>query len=106
LQHSGSRGRQISEFEASLVYKVSSRTARVIQRNPVSKNKTNKTKNKQTNKKKQKRKKKERKENKVWKIQHFFPFQATHSPLPVRSPSATASSSSPTPFPILWKHSP
>jgi hypothetical protein len=27
--------RQISEFEASLVYKVSSRTARAIQRNPV-----------------------------------------------------------------------
>jgi hypothetical protein len=40
----GGRGRQISEFEASLVYKVSSRTARAIQRNPVSKNK--KTKNK------------------------------------------------------------
>jgi hypothetical protein len=34
----GGRGRQISEFEASLVYKVSSRTARAIQRNPVSKN--------------------------------------------------------------------
>jgi hypothetical protein len=33
----GGRGRQISEFEASLVYKVSSRTARSIQRNPVSK---------------------------------------------------------------------
>ena len=32
------RGRWISEFEASLVYKVSSRTARDIQRNPVSKN--------------------------------------------------------------------
>jgi hypothetical protein len=32
----GSRDRQISEFEASLVYKVSSRTARDIQRNPVS----------------------------------------------------------------------
>jgi hypothetical protein len=32
------RGRRISEFEASLVYKVSSRTARAIQRNPVSKN--------------------------------------------------------------------
>jgi hypothetical protein len=31
----GGRGRQISEFEASLVYKVSSRTARAIQRNPV-----------------------------------------------------------------------
>jgi hypothetical protein len=35
----GGRGRQISEFEASLVYKVSSRTARAIQRNPVWKNK-------------------------------------------------------------------
>jgi hypothetical protein len=34
------RGRQIFEFEASLVYKVSSRTARATQRNPVSKNKT------------------------------------------------------------------
>jgi hypothetical protein len=37
-QHSGGRGRQISEFEASLVYKVSSRTVRAIQRNPVLKN--------------------------------------------------------------------
>jgi hypothetical protein len=35
----GGRGRRISEFEASLVYKVSSRTARAIQRNPVSKKK-------------------------------------------------------------------
>jgi hypothetical protein len=43
----GSRGRRISEFEASLVYKVSARTARATQRNPVSK----KTTNKQTNKK-------------------------------------------------------
>ena len=32
----GGRGRQIPEFEASLVYRVSSRTARAIQRNPVS----------------------------------------------------------------------
>jgi hypothetical protein len=31
----GGRGRQISGFEASLVYKVSSRTARATQRNPV-----------------------------------------------------------------------
>ena len=30
--------REISEFEASLVYKVSSRTPRATQRNPVSKN--------------------------------------------------------------------
>jgi hypothetical protein len=54
-----SRGRRISEFEVSLVYRVSSRTARAIQRNPVSKktnkqtNKKTKTKNKQTNKKTQ-----------------------------------------------------
>jgi hypothetical protein len=38
----GGRVRQISEFEASLVYKVSSRTARAIQRNPVSKKKKKK----------------------------------------------------------------
>jgi hypothetical protein len=31
----GGRGRWISEFEASLVYRVSSRTARTAQRNPV-----------------------------------------------------------------------
>jgi hypothetical protein len=34
----GGRGRRISEFEASLVYRVSSRTARATQKNPVSKN--------------------------------------------------------------------
>jgi hypothetical protein len=38
----GGRGSQISEFEASLVYKVSSRTARATQRNPVSKKKKKK----------------------------------------------------------------
>jgi hypothetical protein len=52
----GGRGRRISEFKASLVYRVSSRTPRATQRNPVSK------KTKQTNKKK-KTKKKERKRN-------------------------------------------
>jgi hypothetical protein len=49
----GGRGRWISEFEASLVYKVSSRTARAIKRNPVSKNKqtkNNNNKNKNKNK--------------------------------------------------------
>jgi hypothetical protein len=40
----GVRGRQISEFEASLIYKVSYRTARDIQRNPASKNKNKKIK--------------------------------------------------------------
>jgi hypothetical protein len=48
----GGRGRRISEFEASLVYRVSSRTARATQRNSVLKNQ----------KKKKKKKKKERKE--------------------------------------------
>jgi hypothetical protein len=47
----GGRGRWISEFEASLVYKVSSRTARATQRNPVSKKtKQNKNKTKQNKK--------------------------------------------------------
>jgi hypothetical protein len=49
----GGRGRRISEFKASLVYKVSSRTARAIQRNPVSKtkqtNKQNRTRNQNRN---------------------------------------------------------
>jgi hypothetical protein len=44
----GGRGRRISEFEASLVYRVSSRTARATQRNPVSKNQKNKKKLKQS----------------------------------------------------------
>ena len=39
---------QISEFEASLVYKVSSSTARAIQRNPVSKKQKTNKKRKQT----------------------------------------------------------
>jgi hypothetical protein len=52
----GGRGRRISEFEASLVYRVSSRTARATQRNPVSGN--------QKKKKEKKRKEKKRKEKK------------------------------------------
>jgi hypothetical protein len=37
----GGRGRRISEFEASLVYRVSSRTAGATQKNLVSKNQKN-----------------------------------------------------------------
>jgi hypothetical protein len=40
----GDRGRWISESEASLVYRVSSRTARATQRSPVSKTTTTKKK--------------------------------------------------------------
>ena len=37
----GGRGKWISEFEANLVYRVSSRTAWATQRNPVQKTKQN-----------------------------------------------------------------
>jgi hypothetical protein len=47
----GGRGKWISEFKASLVFRVSSRTARTTQRNPVSK-KQNKTKTKNKKNKK------------------------------------------------------
>jgi hypothetical protein len=49
----GGRGRRISELEASLVYRVSSRTARAIQRKPVSKKK-----NRKKEREKERRKKK------------------------------------------------
>jgi hypothetical protein len=48
----GGRGRQISEFEASLVYRVSSRTARNAQRNPVSKRPKNKERERERKKEK------------------------------------------------------
>ena len=51
----GGRGRWISEFQASLVIKVSSRTARAIQRNPVSKNQKKKKERKEKKKEKKKR---------------------------------------------------
>jgi uncharacterized protein (DUF2252 family) len=47
-QYSGGRGRGISEFKASLVYRVSSRKARATQRDPVSKTKTKTNTNKKT----------------------------------------------------------
>jgi uncharacterized protein (DUF2252 family) len=47
----GGRGKWISEFKASLVYKVSSRTARATQRNPVLKKQKQKPKNQNNNNK-------------------------------------------------------
>ena len=61
-QHLGGRGKRISEFKDSLVYRVSSRTARATQTNPVSKNKN---KNKKRTKTKNKKRKKERKKLKM-----------------------------------------
>jgi hypothetical protein len=46
----GGRGRRISEFETSLVYRVSSRTARAIQKNPVSEKKKKEKEKKPMNK--------------------------------------------------------
>jgi hypothetical protein len=59
------RGRQISEFEASLVYRVNSRTARATQRNPVSKNQKKKKKRREKKRKEKKRKEEKRKEMQV-----------------------------------------
>jgi hypothetical protein len=47
VAHAFNPSRRISEFEASLVYKVSSRTARDTQRNPVSKNQTKPNQNRE-----------------------------------------------------------
>jgi hypothetical protein len=54
----GGRGRGISEFKVSLVYRVSSRTARATQRNPVSE-KQNQTPPPQKRKKERKKERKE-----------------------------------------------
>jgi hypothetical protein len=56
----GGRGRQVFEFEASLVYKISSRTAR-LHRETVSRKKQ-KTKIKQKSERKRKKKKKKKTE--------------------------------------------
>jgi hypothetical protein len=52
------KGRQISEFKASLVYRVSSRTARATQRNPVLKHQKKKRKRKKEEKKEKEKEKK------------------------------------------------
>jgi hypothetical protein len=62
------RGRWISEFEASLIYKVNSRTARATQRNLVSKNQ------------KKKKKKKKRKERLI--LAHSFRGLEKHVTVP------------------------
>jgi hypothetical protein len=63
----GGRSRQISEFESSLVYKVSARIARATQRNPVSKNtKTNQNKKQNKQTKSKTKKKNKNKKTKSW----------------------------------------
>jgi hypothetical protein len=78
----GGRGRWISEFKASLADRVSSRTARAIQRNPVSK----KTKQQQQQQhQQQKRRKKERKKEKEKKERKDKTLRETKQPLPQRN---------------------
>jgi hypothetical protein len=60
----GSRGRQISDFETSLVYRVSSRTARATQRNPVSKNQKEGRKEGRKERREEKRREEKRREEK------------------------------------------
>jgi hypothetical protein len=62
-QHLGGRDRRISEFQDSLVYKVSSRKARATQKNPVLKNKK-KTKMKERKREREREREEERKERK------------------------------------------
>jgi hypothetical protein len=57
-------GREISEFQASLVYRVSSRTAKATQRRPAS-NKTKQNKTKQNKTKQNKTKQNKTKQNKT-----------------------------------------
>jgi hypothetical protein len=64
----GGKGRQISEFKASLVYKVSSRAARATQRNPVSE----KNKNKNNNNKKTKQNKTKKIKTKTKTKSNYF----------------------------------
>jgi hypothetical protein len=52
----GGRGRQSSEFKVSLVYRVSSRTAKATQRNPVSGKKERKKEKEKEKKRKEKKK--------------------------------------------------
>jgi hypothetical protein len=73
IQHLGGRGRRISEFQDSLVYKVSSRTARAIQRNPVSKKQQQKTKQNKT-----KQQKKHKTTNKQ-KTPNFSTYKSTYA---------------------------
>jgi hypothetical protein len=70
------RDRQIFEFEANLIYKVSSRTARATQRNPISKTKQNKVKQDKTPKPKPKQNKTKNKKE----IKQFDPSRLSQCP--------------------------
>jgi hypothetical protein len=65
----GGRGRWISEFEVSLVHRVSSRTAKAtVQRNPVSKTKKRKKKRKKQQQQQQQQQKPKEKQRKSMSI--------------------------------------
>jgi hypothetical protein len=66
----GGRGRQISELEISLIYRVSSRKARATQRNTVSKNKQTEKKRREEEKRREEKRREEKR--KIEKIQQFL----------------------------------
>ena len=70
MMYLGGRGRRISEFEASPVYKVSSRTARATWRNPVSEKKRKEEKRREEKRREEKRREKEKKKERK-KIQQM-----------------------------------
>jgi hypothetical protein len=65
----------ISEFEASLVYRVSSRTARATQRNPVSKKNQRKGKERKGKERKGKERKGKERKGKETHTEHEQPTQ-------------------------------
>jgi hypothetical protein len=104
----GGRGRWISEFKASLVYRVSSRTAKAIQRNPVSKKKKKKKERKEKQIKKQNKTRTTTITKNLPKTLHSLFFHIHGLPLSVVClPSATLleTLSFPEPMVISWTHS-
>jgi hypothetical protein len=89
----GGRGRRISEFEANLVYRVSSKKARATQRNPVSKQeKRREEKRREEKRREEKRREEKRREEKRKKkkkevsgFTHSHSYMALTCSLPVES---------------------
>ena len=72
LQHLGGRGRRISEFKSSLVYIVSSRTAKAAQKNPVLKERKREKEKEREKKRKKGRKKGKKREKRKKRKEHSF----------------------------------
>jgi hypothetical protein len=86
----GGRSRQISEFKASLVYRVSSRTARATQRNPVSKKEKEKKRREEKRREEKRREEKRREEKRrEEKRRETDPFYESTQPADSEPPDTT-----------------